>query len=153
MKSILLFFILLFNTHALELPADLQLQTLDGKSEEPKASRQLVYFWATWCKSCLPKLQETLPQLNKEGIPVVTVNMDERPKRAIKYQSKKDISLPVFRDTAGIFEKKLNINTLPHWAVIEKSKVTGKWQLISHQTGFNKNKIVELFNQNSKENK
>lgn len=139
-------FLLFFsvNLFANNLPSNLELKKMDGEKLELSGDKKLVYFWATWCKSCLPKLQKTLPEMNKNQMPVVTINMDDQIKRAKRYTSKKGIELPVYRDSAGILEKELKITSLPHWAVIEKNE--SGWTLISHEIGFNREKITKAFN-------
>jgi len=127
-----------------ELPKDLGLQNLEGESQSLDSSRKLIYFWATWCKSCLPKMQTVLPNLQKsEKIQVVTVNMDKSVKRAKKYYRKMDLTLPVYRDGKNIFEKSLKIKSLPHWAVVE-NKGDG-WKVVAHERAFNLNKVKSHF--------
>ena len=43
-----------------------------------KRKPTLVYFWASWCKSCRPSMQ-WLDRLDAQNINLVGVNMDEDP--------------------------------------------------------------------------
>lgn len=63
---------------------DFRLQTIDGDrfvlSDHVGRDVIVLSFWATWCKPCLaelPHLSEMYDELNRDGLVVVAVSMDE----------------------------------------------------------------------------
>lgn len=155
----LLIFSLIINVavvdRGLALPADVNLVDINTNKEAKinnTKDKELVVFWATWCSSCLTKLKETLPQIDKRSdVSVITVNIDKDVSRAKHYIKKHDITLPVLTDTSGDYIKKMKVVAAPHWAIYKRvsdakgsSKSGNTWSLVASEEGFDIDKINKL---------
>lgn len=119
--------------------------TLEGNSPtlQHKKTKELVFFWATWCGSCAQKLKEDLPLLDSlDDVAVITVNIDQSPQRALHFVKKREVSLPVWRDEKRFWQEKLKVQAVPHWAIFHKNPGNqGEWQLVHSETAFDFDKI------------
>lgn len=104
-------------------------------------SYELIYFWATWCITCKPKLQDTLVQMNKRNdLAVITINIDEDINRVRHYIKKNKIELPVLYDKSREYIKQMKVVAAPHWAIYKREK-NNNWTLLKDEEGFDLEKI------------
>jgi len=95
MKTLVLFLALILSLHAGISEGDkapnFTLKTLDGKKsytlQKLKGNVVLVNLWASWCKGCKKEMPEfvALQKSYKKGFKLVTVNLDDDPKKAEKF--------------------------------------------------------------------
>jgi thiol-disulfide isomerase/thioredoxin len=86
-------------------PADyeLSLATLDNQAlhlSELKGKVIFMNFWATWCPPCIaemPNIHSLYKKVAGNDIEFIMINLDEDPKKARRFLSKKDYSFPVYR--------------------------------------------------------
>ncbi|MDQ7084185.1 MAG: TlpA disulfide reductase family protein [Sulfurovum sp.] len=70
---------------------DFKLKTLDNKKsytmQSFKGEVVLLNLWASWCKGCKKEMPEFVALQNSytKGFKLVTVNLDDDPKKAIKF--------------------------------------------------------------------
>lgn len=106
--------------------------TRDGK--------KMVLFWGSWCPDCKEKMAGELLEINKRpNIDVLTVNMDNSPSRALHTVEKNNIQLPVYRDEQRNLIKQLQVFSVPHWAIYEKSGEN--WKLVKTQAAYNSEEV------------
>jgi thiol-disulfide isomerase/thioredoxin len=94
-------------TEPAEFP-DVTLMTLDGSGtvgiDDFRGRPVLLSFWASWCGPCrieLPELQRLYTELAGEGFVLLTVNLDQSPKLAMRFLEQVGISVPVYRMATG----------------------------------------------------
>jgi len=95
MKRILLFFVLGVSLYAGvsigDQAKDFNLKTLDAKKslslKSFKGEVVLLNLWASWCKGCKKEMPEFVALQNsyKKGFKLITVNVDDDPKKAQKF--------------------------------------------------------------------
>ena len=126
--------------------ADLDLTTLGGVPFKTDSDTRelLVFFWATWCSECKDKMKNDLPKLQKKGMQLVTVNIDENLNRARAFVKKRQIELTVLRDESRNLLKRLEVSAAPHWAFFRKQGED--WQLVDQAVGFDLARIKKLLN-------
>ncbi len=83
-----------------------------------KKPKQMVMFWASWCKDCKSKLKNELVELNtRPDVEVITINLDSTSERAQDFVNKQKVVLPVYRHPTKTLQKALKVFSVPHWAV------------------------------------
>ncbi|MGE4131318.1 MAG: TlpA family protein disulfide reductase [Bdellovibrionales bacterium] len=110
------------------------LTTLDGAAFQAKNQRMLVYYWATWCVNCLPKLRTELPAMAiPEGGEIVTVNTDKDIDRAKHFVDEESLKLTVLRDEGKQLSTPLKAHAVPFWAVLEREG--DHWKVLHARSG------------------
>lgn len=75
-----------------------------------------VDFWASWCLPCrksFPWMKDMLERYRKQGLQVVTVNLDHDPKAARKFLADMQSPLPVVFDSKGSLAKLYHLEVMP----------------------------------------
>lgn len=101
----------------------------------------LVNFWATWCSSCmkkLPHIQQMYKDLKKEGLAVLTINMDKSPDVARHYISEYGYTFPVLLADEHV-RSAYNVQAIPIVYLIDRHG-----QIQFFQTGSSPYKQEEL---------
>jgi peroxiredoxin len=106
------------------------LPSLDGKSEVKLADYRgkVVWldFWASWCPPCLTSLPE-LEALRKEmpasKFQIVAINVDEEPKKALRFLAKKPVGYPSASDPKGQLPEAFGLETMPTSYLIDQKGV------------------------------
>ncbi|MBF0300065.1 MAG: TlpA family protein disulfide reductase [Oligoflexia bacterium] len=147
--SIVLILELINNGYAIPNPEedlfDLMEQIPLTKLPDHGKDRELIFFWATWCVTCKPKLQEILPQINqRKDVAVITVNIDEDLRRAQNYVRKNKIELPILRGKNGEYVKRMRVVNAPHWSIYKRATNNDVWILSADEDGFDLEKINKL---------
>lgn len=116
---------LLASTAALALEAgdkapDFSAPSLDGKGNVSLAQYRgkVVYldFWASWCAPCLkaiPEIEAMRKQLAGKNFQVVAVNLDQQPKKALRFLEKHPVGYPSASDPKGRLPKQFGVDTMP----------------------------------------
>ena len=93
-----------------------------------------VDFWASWCGPCrasFPWMKSLSDRYRKQGLEVVTVNLDSDPAAGRKFLAEMKSSLPVIFDPKGSLAQQYKIEAMPMSFVYGRD---GK--LRSHHEGF-----------------
>jgi thiol-disulfide isomerase/thioredoxin len=101
-----------------------------------------VDFWASWCGPCrasFPWMKTLLDKYRKQGLEVVTVNLDGDPAAGRKFLAEMKSSLPVIFDPKGSLAKQYEIEAMPTSFVYGRD---GK--LRSRHEGFQKRDAAAL---------
>lgn len=83
----------------------------------------LLFFWTTWCPFCqkaLSSLSDTYPELVKDGVEVLAINVGEpgsRVERAAQYYK---LSLPVLLDEQSTVIRSYGLLGVPTYILINK---------------------------------
>lgn len=122
------------------VPPDLTLYDLDyhkaAALSDLKGSVVVVNFWATWCGPCrveLPLLQKIARAHAKEGVKILTVNLDDKAAKARTFIERQKLDLPVYR-IAPEEVRRLDLVSIPVSMVFDK-----KGELIARWTGLDEN--------------
>lgn len=109
-----------------DVAPDIKGTDMQGKSVSLQAVRgeklTLVNFWATWCGPCiteLPALQKLHEQMQKDGIRVVGIVLDDSPESVAEYTNKYKLSYQMIFDTEGASKRPYEINGLPESFIID----------------------------------
>lgn len=106
--------------------------TLPGASGAPVSLTELggrpmvLNFWATWCPPCdeeMPALEALHRQQGREGVQVVTVNLQEAPEVVAGYLAARDLTLPALLDGAGELASELDVTYLPTTFFVDEEGV------------------------------
>jgi thiol-disulfide isomerase/thioredoxin len=98
-------------------------------------------FWASWCGPCklsFPFMQRMQAVYGKDGLKVITVNLDTDAAAAQRFLTKVGGNLPVVYDPAGTLAERYDIGAMPTSILISK---TGDIQFV-HE-GFHLDKVDE----------
>jgi peroxiredoxin len=83
-------------------------------------------FWASWCPPCLTSLPE-LERLRKEmpasKFQIVAINLDEKPKKALKFLAKHPVGYPSASDPDGKLPETFGLETMPTSYLIDENGV------------------------------
>jgi len=83
----------------------ISINDIEGKVIEGFNSKYtLVVFWATWCGHCkvmIPELNSKINELNKLGVDIIGISLDEDIKLLQEFIRKENIIIPMFCDTMG----------------------------------------------------
>lgn len=115
---------------ALASPWDgFQATTLDGRelSAEALAGQVvLLDFWATWCAPCLgelPHLKEAYARYGQEGLEIVGVSLDQKPRRELEsFLRRREVVWPQVWDGRGFSGKlarRFGVETLPRSFLVD----------------------------------
>jgi peroxiredoxin len=109
-----------------DLAPDIKGTDMQGKAVSLQAVRgeklTLVNFWATWCGPCiteLPALQKLHEQMQKDGIRVVGVVLDDSPESVAEYTNKYKLSYQMIFDSEGASKRPYEINGLPESFILD----------------------------------
>ena len=99
---------------------DFAAPALDGKGTVSLSQYRgkVVYldFWASWCAPCLkaiPEIEAMRKELSSEGFQVVAVNLDQTPKKALRFLEKNPVGYPSASDPKGRLPKQFGVDTMP----------------------------------------
>jgi len=76
----------------------------------------LLDLWAPWCGPCiaaLPRLTQIYQEAKGKGLILLTVDQDEEPNPADKFQAKKGYTWPNFHDGDGQIENLWDHSAFP----------------------------------------
>jgi thiol-disulfide isomerase/thioredoxin len=81
-------------------------------------SGRVVYldFWASWCAPCrssFPWMKSLQAKYGKQGLQVVTIDVDTDPAAGRKFLSEMQASLPVINDPKGKVAKQYQLAAMP----------------------------------------
>ena len=107
-----------------------KLPALDGQGEvsleQYKGKVVWLDFWASWCPPCLTSLPE-LEALRKEmpaaKFHVVAINIDEEPKKALRFLAKSPVGYPSASDPSGALPEEFGLETMPTSYLIDQKGV------------------------------
>ncbi len=106
---------------------DFTLKTFDGKQVTLSSLRGkvvLLDFWASWCTPCreeLPLLDILNKTYGRENFKVVTVNIDNHPKNAVKFLETYSIKIAPLWDKKKIVVAAYDIRKMPTTILIDKN--------------------------------
>lgn len=96
------------------------LPALDGKGTVSLSQYRgkVVYldFWASWCAPCLkavPEIEAMRKELGNAGFAVVAVNLDQTPKKALRFLEKNPVGYASASDPKGRLPKLYGVDTMP----------------------------------------
>jgi len=106
---------------AFELPA------LDGKGrlDLDRYRGKVVWldFWASWCPPCLsslPDLEELRKQMPAKHFPLVAVNLDKDPAKALRFLERNPVGYPSASDPDGELPERFGLKTMPTSYLIDR---------------------------------
>lgn len=115
--------LLLFSSPALSSKADTHvsdsiatLAPVVGDSIPLAGHVVYVDFWASWCGPCrasFPWMKALLGKYHKQGLEVVTVNLDSDPAAGRKFLDAMKVSLPVIFDSKGSLAQQYRLEVMP----------------------------------------
>ena len=106
---------------------DFTLKTFDGKQVTLSSLRGkvvLLDFWASWCQPCreeLPLLDILNKTYGRENFKVVTVNIDNHPKNAVKFLETYSIKLTPLWDQDKKVVSAYDVQKMPTTILIDKN--------------------------------
>lgn len=86
----------------------------------------LIFFWATWCPHCRDELKSLSRQssaLEKSGVKIILVNVEESPKLVKAFMNKLQLPFPVFLDERSAVSEQYSIIGLPTVFFVNKDGV------------------------------
>ena len=105
------------------------LQSADGgnvKLSEFRGKVVLINYWATWCGPCrqeLPELDKIHKQFSAKGFTMLGINIDNKPKNAIKMLKRLKIKFPVVFDPKKKVSEQMNVDAMPFTILVDQSGV------------------------------
>ncbi len=83
----------------------------------------LMFFWTTWCPYCrrsLIVLNDDSKRLEKEGIEIIAVNLQESSSRVSRFMKKYNLSLRVVLDEDAQLAKDYQVIGIPTYLLMNK---------------------------------
>ena len=109
---------------------------------DQKKDTRVLYFWASWCPDCRDKLDGKIQKLENDNIEIMTINVDRKAKKGVKFVEETGLKLPVLRDEEKIVRKHFKVFSVPSWAVLKRDS-NKKWNLIKVSGGSDLEAIKE----------
>ncbi len=111
------------------LKADTKLRLFATKEVVPlgklKGKIFLVNFWASWCVACIaemPGIAKLYDKFKTDGLEVVSVNVDEKPEKAIPAVVEKlHLNFQIYTDIDESLTRQFNVVAIPFSAVIDRN--------------------------------
>jgi thiol-disulfide isomerase/thioredoxin len=100
----------------------------DGQLDLATYRGKVVYldFWASWCPPCLtslPVLESLRKEFPEESFQVVAINLDQDPRKALKFLEKVQIGYPSGADPKGRIPTSFGLKTMPTSYLIDADGV------------------------------
>ncbi|WP_019027329.1 TlpA disulfide reductase family protein [Colwellia piezophila] len=92
-------------------------------------------FWASWCVPCrksFPWMNAMQTQYQKQGLVVLSVNLDAQPILAEQFLQQTPANFAIIFDAKGLLAKKFKLKGMPSSYLFDR-----QGNLISAHTGFN----------------
>ena len=106
------------------------LKTLKGEEKNLTQLRNggnaIVFFWATWCPHCreqLHQLKQMGAEIEKKGIKIILVDLEESDKQVQAYVDKQQISFTVLLDEEATVGEQYEVVGVPTLIFIDKAGV------------------------------
>lgn len=83
----------------------------------------LLFFWATWCPYCrdeLSLLNEKYPELQKDGIALLAINIGESAERINRFMKNYNLNFPVLLDANNNVAYDYAVLGIPEYVLIDK---------------------------------
>ena len=102
------------------------LKTVDNKTIKLSSYKdQVVYldFWASWCEPCrksFPWMQKLHNQYRKQGLRVITINLDKDKKETLRFLREFRIGFPVALDPEGKVATRYGVKAMPSSYLIDR---------------------------------
>ena len=151
--SFLIFISFLFADGQPEKAAEWVLQSTDGERialYDLKGKIVIIDFWAIWCATCKPELQELSKlqeQMRADGVVVVAIGVDSGDLNFLKeFQSYLNLNFPLLtgqkRQIKRILREYGNIRQIPSIIIIDK-----EGNIVHRITGFRpQEELIKLVN-------
>lgn len=111
----------------------LNLATQKSIQDSTKGRLQVIYFWASWCPDCKAKLKVDLSRYQTSEIDFLTLSIEDKKEKVMKFVEKEKVAYPVFFDPERTLQKDLKIFSVP--TVVLAKLVDGKLQIIQQVSG------------------
>ena len=134
-----------------QLPTNISLKTLDGKTVQSSVIQNdgkpiIISFWATWCKPCnreLNAIKELYDEWKDEtGVKLVAISIDDA-RSASKVKPHVDGNgweYEVYLDQNQDFKRAMNVVNVPHTFLIN-----GNGEIVWQHTSYTDGSEEELF--------
>jgi thiol-disulfide isomerase/thioredoxin len=121
------------------------LKHLDGSALDAPKERRLLYFWATWCPTCIQKLRQGFSGLDTSQIDLIAINTDTDLARVQHVIEAQGIKVNVAKD-GGVTTLKslLNLQAVPSWAALERD-ASGTWKVLDAASGADQARMAAAF--------
>jgi peroxiredoxin len=125
LSTILIFLFLGFSKTAAS--DDIILRDLNGISVDisnQKGKPVILFFWTTWCHFCrneIKALNQKCSQIEKEGIAVFTVNVNEPEYKVKRFFNDYALKFRVLLDSDGLLAVKYGILGVPTYVFLDKT--------------------------------
>ena len=86
----------------------------------------ILFFWATWCPHCrtqLPKLQAEAPLMEKQGIRLVLIDLEEEAGQVQSFLSRLKVDMDVFLDRDAVVAEDYHVVGVPSYFFVDKKGV------------------------------
>lgn len=108
---------------------DFTLPGANGKNiklSEFRGKAVLINFWATWCGPCrqeMPLLNKIHKDFSGKGFSMLGINIDNKPKNAIKMMKKLGVNFPVVFDKDKTVSESMGVEAMPFTLLVDQSGV------------------------------